>query len=162
VGSRGLCAGRAQAEGPRAGAHAADGALALEPTHHGALFAHAWLNKKEGRLAEAVTDYTALLAAEPPSTTALNNRAWVKVVLGDFEGARADADRAVESAESQGSALHLGTQCFALAGLGERAAAKAACEKALERARAEGVAREAPREVGPAPQRGVTAQVSGA
>jgi membrane associated rhomboid family serine protease/Tfp pilus assembly protein PilF len=110
-----------------------EGALALDPTHRGALFAHAWLNEQEGRLTEAVTDYTALLAAEPTSTTALNNRAWVKVELGDFEGARADADRAVASGEAQGerSALHYGTQCFALAGLGERAAAKAACSKAL-------------------------------
>ncbi len=109
-------------------------ALALEPTHRNALFARAWLNEQEGQLAGAVADYSALLGVEPTSTTALNNRAWVKIEQGDFAGARSDADAAVANGEVQGerSALHYGTQCFALAGLGERAAAKAACTTALE------------------------------
>lgn len=109
-------------------------ALAQEPTHPNALFARAWLNEQEGRLADAVADYTTVVRTEPTNTTALNNRAWVEVELGDFAAARADADAAVAQASAQGevSALYHGTQCFALTGLGERAAARAACARALE------------------------------
>jgi len=105
-------------------------ALALDPDDRFALFERAFLNGVEGRLAEALTDYSARLRLDPNMATAWNNRAWVEVELGDFASARSDAERAVSL--EPGSASHLGTLCFALAGLEEREAARGACRKALE------------------------------
>lgn len=107
-----------------------DRCLATVPTDVGSLLARARLNDQEGRLAESVADYGAILSQAPDFAAALNSRAWVEIEMGDFVAGRADADRAV--ALEPDSSFNLGTRCFALAGLGELAAARIDCARALE------------------------------
>jgi membrane associated rhomboid family serine protease/Flp pilus assembly protein TadD len=107
-----------------------DRSLALAPADESALGARASLNGEEGRLAESVADYSALLGIAPGESWAWNNRAWAEVEMGDFAAARADADRAVALAPDESSSR--GTRCFALVGLGELAAARDDCVRALE------------------------------
>jgi len=103
--------------------------LEATPTDPVPLFFRAQLNQREGRFIESRRDYEGVVAAAPDDPTGLNALAWVEVVLGDFAGARALADRAVSMAPDAG-AFH-GTRCFALAGLDQRQEALAECARAV-------------------------------
>jgi membrane associated rhomboid family serine protease len=94
------------------------------------LWQRAHLREREGRLADSLSDYRALVAIAPGTGEAWNNLAWVEVVGGDFAAARADADRAVSLEPDSGNAR--GTRCFALAGLGLLEQAHADCARAVE------------------------------
>ena len=91
--------------------------------------------RHEGRDEECRADFDQLIAKRPDDAYALNNRAWLNVLVGDFERARADADQADALLPNHASTL--GTRCFALAGLGEMTRARADCVQSLKLSPAE-------------------------
>jgi rhomboid protease GluP len=107
-----------------------DQALAVAPADAIALTLRAELAEQDGRVADSLADYKALVAAAPELDFAWNNLAWLEVLGADFAAARTDADRAVS--ENAESAPSRGTRCFALVGLGLLAEARPDCEKAIE------------------------------